>query len=127
MKRRQGSEEVIQGFLLELGSSLFTRGSGPRPREAKRTSSESLLNLLHASPVNQQSLRQHLDVMSMYKQASQRLPAALSFPPKLLGMYGEFITKNASAVSQIESALRSLTYIIPGASFEQSCYTQTAY
>jgi peroxin-16 len=48
------------------------------------------------------------------KQATQRLPEALSLPPKWLGMYGDFITKNASAVSQIESALRSLTYIIPG-------------
>ncbi|KAG0642526.1 peroxisome membrane protein [Tuber brumale] len=28
-------------------------------------------------------------------------------------MYGDFITKNAGAVSQIESALRSLTYIVP--------------
>lgn len=30
-----------------------------------------------------------------------------------LDMYGDFITKNAGAVSQIESALRSLTYIVP--------------
>lgn len=52
--------------------------------------------------------------MVMYKQASQRLPEALSLPPKWLGMYSDFITKNAGAVSQIESALRSLTYIIPG-------------
>ena len=29
-------------------------------------------------------------------------------------MYGDFITKNQSSVTQIESALRSLTYIIPG-------------
>lgn len=29
-------------------------------------------------------------------------------------MYGDFITKNSHQVSQIESALRSLTYIIPG-------------
>ncbi len=29
-------------------------------------------------------------------------------------MYSEFITKNAHQVSQIESALRSLTYVIPG-------------
>lgn len=42
------------------------------------------------------------------------MPGALSLSPKWLGMYGDFITKNASAVSQIESALRSLTYIIPG-------------
>lgn len=31
-----------------------------------------------------------------------------------LNIYGDFITKNAHAVSQIESALRSLTYIVPG-------------
>ncbi|KAG6009569.1 hypothetical protein E4U21_001936 [Claviceps maximensis] len=35
-------------------------------------------------------------------------------PPTWLGMYDDFITKNAGQVSQIESALRSLTYIIPG-------------
>lgn len=35
-------------------------------------------------------------------------------PPKWLHMYGDFITKNSHQVSQIESALRSLTYIIPG-------------
>lgn len=38
----------------------------------------------------------------------------LALPPQWLGMYEEFITKNAGQVSQIESALRSLTYIIPG-------------
>ena len=51
----------------------------------------------------------------MYKQASQRTAEVLSLPPQWLGMYSDFITKNSSAVSQIESALRSLTYIIPGA------------
>jgi hypothetical protein len=51
----------------------------------------------------------------MYKQATQRTTEVLSMPPKWLGMYSDFITKNSSAVSQIESALRSLTYIIPGA------------
>lgn len=40
----------------------------------------------------------------------------LSLPPKWLHMYDEFITRNAHQVSQIESALRSLTYIIPGSS-----------
>jgi peroxin-16 len=29
-------------------------------------------------------------------------------------MYTDFITKNAGAVGQVEGALRSLTYIIPG-------------
>jgi peroxin-16 len=50
----------------------------------------------------------------MYKQATQKTGEILSLPPRLLGMYSDFITKNSSAVSQIESALRSLTYIIPG-------------
>jgi peroxin-16 len=40
--------------------------------------------------------------------------ALLSLPPKWLRMYDGFISKNAGQVSQIESALRSLTYIIPG-------------
>lgn len=35
----------------------------------------------------------------------------------VLNIYGDFITKNAHAVSQIESALRSLTYIVPGTVF----------
>ncbi|KAH8883145.1 peroxisome membrane protein [Thozetella sp. PMI_491] len=39
---------------------------------------------------------------------------SLFLPPRWLQMYDEFITKNAHQVSQIESALRSLTYIIPG-------------
>ncbi|KAI1125398.1 peroxisome membrane protein [Nemania abortiva] len=38
----------------------------------------------------------------------------VSMPPKWLHMYSDFITKNAHQVSQIESALRSLTYVIPG-------------
>ncbi|KAI5463931.1 peroxisome membrane protein [Mariannaea sp. PMI_226] len=38
----------------------------------------------------------------------------LSMPPQWLSKYEDFITKNAGQVSQIESALRSLTYIIPG-------------
>ncbi|KPM36692.1 hypothetical protein AK830_g9873 [Neonectria ditissima] len=42
------------------------------------------------------------------------LGSILAMPPKWLSMYDEFITKNAGQVSQIESALRSLTYIIPG-------------
>lgn len=39
---------------------------------------------------------------------------ALSLPPKWLAMYDDYVTKNAGQVSQMESALRSLTYIIPG-------------
>jgi peroxin-16 len=50
----------------------------------------------------------------MYKQATQKTGEVLSMPSQWLGMYSDFITKNSSAVTQIESALRSLTYIIPG-------------
>ncbi|CAJ2503622.1 Uu.00g110160.m01.CDS01 [Anthostomella pinea] len=42
------------------------------------------------------------------------IQSVLGMPPKWLHMYSDFITKNAHQVSQIESALRSLTYIIPG-------------
>ncbi|KAJ5710702.1 Peroxisome membrane protein Pex16 [Penicillium malachiteum] len=35
-------------------------------------------------------------------------------PSKWLSLYEDFVTKNASSVGQVESALRSLTYIIPG-------------
>ncbi|RAL05007.1 peroxisomal membrane protein PEX16 [Aspergillus ibericus CBS 121593] len=42
------------------------------------------------------------------------VPAALMQPSKWLPLYEEFVTKNASSVGQVESALRSLTYIIPG-------------
>ncbi|ORY67497.1 peroxisomal membrane protein [Pseudomassariella vexata] len=42
------------------------------------------------------------------------IQSVLSLPPRWLHMYSDFITKNAHQVSQIESALRSLTYIIPG-------------
>ncbi|KAK4238406.1 peroxisomal membrane protein PEX16 [Achaetomium macrosporum] len=38
----------------------------------------------------------------------------LSMPSQWLRKYDDFITKNAHQVSQIESTLRSLTYIIPG-------------
>lgn len=42
-----------------------------------------------------------------------QIPEVLQ-PAKLVEMYEEFVTKNASSVGQVESALRSLTYIIPG-------------
>ncbi|KAF3940703.1 hypothetical protein ABW19_dt0202203 [Dactylella cylindrospora] len=45
--------------------------------------------------------------------ASRQSESPLSLPKKWLEMYEEFVTKNAGAVSQIESSLRSLTYIVP--------------
>lgn len=42
------------------------------------------------------------------------IPAVLLQPSKWVPLYEDFVTKNASSVGQVESALRSLTYIIPG-------------
>lgn len=52
--------------------------------------------------------------MEYCRQASRTTQEVIALPPKYLSMYGDFVTKNASAVGQIEGALRSLTYIIPG-------------
>lgn len=53
-------------------------------------------------------------MMNRLKQAVGHTKDVASLPPQLLDMYSEFITKNAGAVGQVEGALRSLTYIIPG-------------
>ncbi|KAK8200645.1 hypothetical protein M8818_005960 [Zalaria obscura] len=52
--------------------------------------------------------------MDFCRQASNKTAEAFAQPQQYLRLYGEFVTKNASTVSQIEGALRSLTYIIPG-------------
>jgi Peroxisomal membrane protein (Pex16) len=56
----------------------------------------------------------HTLEMDSFHKASASTYKALTMPAKWLTQYDDFIIKNASAVSQIESALRSLTYIIPG-------------
>ncbi|MCJ1392717.1 Peroxisomal membrane protein pex16 [Xylographa bjoerkii] len=48
------------------------------------------------------------------KQATSNIPETIALPTRWPQMYESFISQNASSVSQIESALRSLTYIIPG-------------
>ena len=52
--------------------------------------------------------------MDHLKIARQNLPPMIRHPSKFLSLYSDFIAKNQSSVTQIESALRSLTYIIPG-------------
>ncbi|KAI6892153.1 peroxisomal membrane protein pex16 [Hortaea werneckii] len=52
--------------------------------------------------------------MERLRQAADQTKVTVKMPAKLVGMYGDFITKNAGAVGQVEGALRSLTYIIPG-------------
>ena len=58
-------------------------------------------------------------MMDHIKHAANQTTVAVKLPSKWLNMYSDFITKNAGAVGQVEGALRSLTYIIPGR-FQQS-------
>ena len=50
----------------------------------------------------------------LLKQARSAVSDNIVGPTKWPEMYESFVSQNASSVSQIESALRSLTYIIPG-------------
>lgn len=52
--------------------------------------------------------------METLKAAADQTRLVVTMPPKWLNMYSDFITKNAGAVGQVEGALRSLSYIIPG-------------
>ncbi|KAL8726627.1 MAG: hypothetical protein Q9166_006586 [cf. Caloplaca sp. 2 TL-2023] len=61
----------------------------------------------------------------LYKQAQSSIPATISLPSHWLKSYEEFVTKNASSVGQIESAIRSLTYLIPGRFREAELASET--
>ncbi|KAF2229379.1 peroxisomal membrane protein pex16 [Viridothelium virens] len=52
--------------------------------------------------------------MDLYHESVTHIQHTVSWILHSPYTYEEFVTKNASAVSQIESGLRSLTYIIPG-------------
>ncbi|KAJ5775947.1 uncharacterized protein N7511_000958 [Penicillium nucicola] len=52
--------------------------------------------------------------METVRNIQSPIPPALLNPSKWLSLYEDFVTKNSSSVGQVESALRSLTYIIPG-------------
>ncbi|KAK2755669.1 Peroxisomal membrane protein pex16 [Arachnomyces sp. PD_36] len=53
--------------------------------------------------------------MDTFKHVRSQIPnLSISHPTKWVGLYEDFIAKNSSSVGQVESALRSLTYIIPG-------------
>jgi peroxin-16 len=54
--------------------------------------------------------------METVRNIQNPIPPGLLKPSKWLSLYEDFVTKNASSVGQVESALRSLTYIIPGES-----------
>lgn len=52
--------------------------------------------------------------MEHLKNAAEQTKVVVRLPTKWVHMYGDFITKNGSAVGQVEGALRSLTYLAPG-------------
>lgn len=52
--------------------------------------------------------------METVRNLKSPISPALLKPSNWLSAYEDFVTKNASSVGQVESALRSLTYIIPG-------------
>jgi hypothetical protein len=58
-------------------------------------------------------------MMEQIKQAAAQTRVVVKLPTKWVNMYGDFITKNAGAVGQVEGALRSVTYLIPGKTFPQ--------
>lgn len=55
-----------------------------------------------------------LGTMETVRNIQNPIPPGMLQPSKWLSFYEDFVTKNASSVGQVESALRSLTYIIPG-------------
>ncbi|RDA90318.1 hypothetical protein CP533_0391 [Ophiocordyceps camponoti-saundersi (nom. inval.)] len=57
---------------------------------------------------------EHYDGLAQAAPCRPALGRPLSLPQRWLALYDDFISKNAGQVSQIESALRSLTYVIPG-------------
>jgi len=91
---------------------VTVQDSRPRPGPLNLTtprpnwSSRAFTTLTSSSSPNAQ--------MDSIKKGNWRVPTALTLPPRWLNAYGDFITKNQSSVTQIESALRSLTYVIPG-------------
>jgi peroxin-16 len=52
--------------------------------------------------------------MESHRQTLRDLKADALRPSKWISSYENFVTKNVNTVNQVESALRSLTYIIPG-------------
>lgn len=53
-------------------------------------------------------------MMQAYRTSTQAASDMLKLPSKYGRFYEETIVSNASSIGSIESALRSLTYIIPG-------------
>ena len=52
--------------------------------------------------------------MESHRETLRELKADVLRPSKWISSYENFVTRNLNTVNQVESALRSLTYIIPG-------------
>jgi hypothetical protein len=52
--------------------------------------------------------------METVRNIQNPIPPVVLQPSKWLSLYEDFVAKNSSSVGSVESALRSLTYIIPG-------------
>lgn len=52
--------------------------------------------------------------METVRNIQNPIPQVVLQPSKWLALYEDFVAKNSSSVGSVESALRSLTYIIPG-------------
>ncbi|CRL22036.1 Peroxisome membrane protein, Pex16 [Penicillium camemberti] len=100
MKRPKASTSA-QGILADAG-----------PRAPPVTSRGHLPRI--SSPPSQLSQHAWSLKMETVRNIQNPIPPVLLQPSKWLSIYEDFVTKNASSVGQVESALRSLTYIIPG-------------
>lgn len=63
--------------------------------------------------------------MESNRQTFRELKADVLRPSKWISAYENFVTKNVNTVNQVESALRSLTYIIPGRDFSNMGFAQS--
>lgn len=125
-----GSESTNQ-YLHQIDQSIDLRE--PRPASIGASSTEAhprhsnlLLLLLSptraiACPPTASAQTQPFLLAAMMEKLKQaatygvdQTNVVINLPPKWLNMYSDFITKNAGAVGQVEGALRSLSYVIPG-------------
>ena len=88
-----------------LGSAPYEFANGSAPKQPKMPQ--------HIQQSHSQANGAAASSKPHTKPAPQSLKITLS-PKTWIAQYSSFVQKNASSVSQIESALRSLTYIIPG-------------
>lgn len=106
----------ITGYWLVSTEPSVTRKHQPRPKGLAvprdlpycRQPLPRTLRTLRIEPVA--SCRN----METVRNIQNPIPPVVLQPSKWLSLYEDFVAKNSSSVGSVESALRSLTYIIPG-------------